>query len=151
MIDRIAALERRARRLEALVAILAVGYLVLLAWRLLPRPEMSAQKFSVRDRGGMIRAELSLGDGGTPSLRLNDAAGKARAMLLLRADGSTTLRFTDARGENRAQLLLRPDGSPLLRLSGPGDDALTEVQTVEGGAPALLLRAPDRTVRWTAP
>ena len=56
---------------------------------------LQAQRFEVVDAAGVVRAQLSLLEGGRPSLTLMDAAGKPRAWMFLNADGQPRLILTD--------------------------------------------------------
>jgi hypothetical protein len=150
--QRLLILERQSRRLTGLVALLSVGFLVVLLGQLLPgKPVHEARGFLVRDAHGTARAALTLLDDGSPALRLNGADGKVRALWLVRPDESVALRLKRPEGLTVAELMLDPDGSPHLLLGGRDGRTRTAVGVAEDGAPALLVR--DRELRrvWSAP
>ena len=100
---------------------------------------LEAEKFVLRDRDGMSRAELGIIDGasvlllndrdgkpgvalsvlpdGPRTLALLDKEGRARSVLTARTDGDSGLRLFDKNRMHRASLDVRADGRPILRLA----------------------------------
>jgi hypothetical protein len=144
-------LERRVARLGAIATMLAVGFIVLLAWQLVPRPEWRARSYALHGRDGVPRAALYLREDDTPALRLNGPDGRARAMVLVRADGSVAVRLSDAAGEHRAQLALDPAGEPALRLAGPDGRTRTSLGLAAASGPALVAHDASGRIVLRAP
>lgn len=152
LLHRVLNLERQSRRLTGLVALLSVGFVVLLLGQLLPGKQiLEARGFLVRDARGTVRAALALLDNGSPALRLNGADGKVRGLWLARPDDSVALRLKRPEGVTMTELMLDPDGNPHLLLGGRDGRTRTTVGVAGDGIPALLVR--DRELRrvWSAP
>lgn len=109
-------LERRVQRLTAAVAVLATAFALAVLWALLPRPEVQASRFMLRDARGAWRGALAIDPEGLPTLRLNDARGRAMLYGLVRADGSPRLRLADSTGRSRVVLEVSAAGQPHARL-----------------------------------
>ena len=109
-------LERRVDRLIAAVAVLAVGLVLSLLWNLLPRPQLDASRFVLRDARGRWRGSLEVDPKGLPTIRLNNAAGRATLYGVAFDDGTQRFRLGDSHGDSRLVLEVEPDGSPHLQL-----------------------------------
>jgi hypothetical protein len=135
---RVSELERKLNRLQRVTAMLAIGFGLLLVWRLLPGPEtIDAREFRLRDAQNRIRGGLMMLEDGRPVLRLNDVNGRANVMLYLDQEQGGGLRFTSA-GTHRAQLLLTRDGWPELRLADASGRTRTFVGLERSDRPAFL-------------
>lgn len=105
-------LERRVQRLTAAVAVLATGFALAVVWALVPRPEVSAARFMLRDAQGAWRGALALREDGSPTVRLNDANGRAMLYGVVLPDGTPRLRLGDSTGRSRVVLEVSPAGEP---------------------------------------
>jgi hypothetical protein len=143
------ALERRVDRLTAAVAVLAVGFALAVAWALMPRPEVNAARFMLRDGAGRWRGALALDPEGNPTVRLNDPEGRATLYGVVRADGTPRLRLGDAGGRNRIVLELSPDGSPHARLLDGNGRTGVHAWLESDGRPELEARWGGRQRRIT--
>ena len=118
---------------------------------------LQAQRFEVVDAAGVVRAQLSLLEGGRPSLTLMDTAGKPRAWMFLNADGQPRLVLTDtplfaladAQDELRTVLRLADDGSPIFELNDGTGAARTVMQLLSDGTPVILLTDTEGEILWT--
>jgi hypothetical protein len=145
-------LEQRIRRLERVVAILALGFALLIVWRILPgKPVVEAREFLMRDGKGVIRGALLMLADGRPALRLNDVNGKARAMLYLNPEAGGALRLTDLNGDQRAVLELSESGLPQLRLNDENGSVRTLVRPGAESRPAIVLIGENRKTVWSSP
>jgi hypothetical protein len=136
--DRIEALERQLKRLQRVTAVLAIGFVWLVAWRLVPGPPVSeAREFRMVDAGRRVRGAMSILDDGRPVLRLNDINGKARAMLYLDRERGGGLRFIDTDGEHRVEMFLPRSGDPEVRLNNAKGALRTRLMLANPGQPAL--------------
>ena len=122
VLQRLAHLERTVRRwqlvgssgLVAIALVLLVGATT--RKTLPPGEEVLARHVILVDRTPTVRATLTIGKGGGPSLLLFDAHGKVRAGLTLLDDGRSSLGLRDAQEQSRVIVTLEPNGSPVLRL-----------------------------------
>lgn len=137
---RLAALARRVERLTAAIAVLAVGWLLAVAWALAPRPELDAERFLLRDGAGRFRGALALDDEGCPTVRLNDPSGRAMLYGVVRADGTPRLRLGDAGGVSRIVLELEADGTPHARLCDAAGRTAAHAWLDAEGRPAIEAR-----------
>lgn len=137
------ALERRVDRLTAAVAVLAVGFALAVVWALLPRPEVSASRFMLRDDAGRWHGALALDPEGRPTVRLNDPTGRAMLYGIVRADGTPRFRLADPSGRSRVVLEMSPDGSPHAQLLDENGRTGVHAWLDPGGRPSL-------DVRWGA-
>lgn len=150
--SRLATLERRNRRLSALVGLMFLFLIVLLVWQVLPgQSVVSASTFEVRDRQGRVRAELGMRHDGTPWLRLNNEAGKARALLFMRPEGGPAFRLTDDEGRHRSEWSLAPDGTPHLDLAGDDGHTRAVLEVAPGNRAGFTIRTPTLQPGWSAP
>ena len=92
---RLASLERRVARMSALVAVLAVGLAIAVAWHFVPRPALDASRFMLRDSVGTWRGALMLREDGSPVIRLNDERSRARLYGVVTPDGRPRLRLLE--------------------------------------------------------
>jgi hypothetical protein len=144
---RIEQLERRLRRVTAICAVLAVGFVLGLSSQLLPRPALDAQRFMLRDSIGTWRGALMMREDGSPVLRLNDARGKSRLYAVVLPDGNPRLRFTDSTGTHRAILELEQHSRPQLSLLGEDGRLRARVSVDSAGhAVAELVEGGQRRV-----
>lgn len=134
------ALERRVERLTAAVAVLATGFALAVAWALVPRPELSASRFMLRDARGTWLGALALREDGSPTLRLNDASGRAIVYGVVLPDGRSRLRLGDAGGRSRIVLELSADGSPHARLLDGNGRTGVHAWLEPNGRPAMDVR-----------
>jgi hypothetical protein len=134
------ALERRVDRLTAAVAVLAVGFALAVVWALLPRPELSAARFMLRDDVGRWRGALALDPEGNPTVRLNDPDGRALLYGVVRSDGTPRLRLSDASGRNRVVLEIAVDGSPRAHLLDADGRTGVQAWLEPDGRPRLDVR-----------
>lgn len=109
-------LERRVERLTAAVAVLAVGFALSVLWNLVPRPQLDASRFVLRDAAGRWRGSLEVDPQGLPTIRLNNRAGRATLYGVAFDDGTQRFRLGDSHGDSRLVLEVSPDGSPHLQL-----------------------------------
>jgi len=121
---RVTSLERRVGRLSALVAVLAIGLAIAVAWHFVPRPALDASRFMLRDSVGTWRGALMLREDGSPVIRLNDERSRARLYGVVTPDGRPRLRLLDSTGVSRTVLELASDGTPSVRLSGADGHSL---------------------------
>ncbi len=115
--ERLAALERRVRRLGGVAAMLACGWAVMIVWNFAPRPRLDAREFAVRDADGRRRGAFMVREDGLPAFRLDDTNGNPRLYAMLRADASPVVRLTDSAWVHRATLELDPAGRPRFLLA----------------------------------
>lgn len=137
------ALERRVDRLTAAVAVLAVGFVLAVVWALLPRPEVGAARFMLRDDVGRWRGALALDPEGNPTVRLNDPDGRALLYGVVRSDGTPRFRLSDATGRSRVVLEMSADGSPRAQLLDANGRTGVQAWLDPDGRPRL-------DVRWGA-
>jgi hypothetical protein len=143
VLDRIEKLEKQNRRLFALTTALAMGFALLVAWRLLPvGTRLEGTRFTLRGAGGVDRGALEIAGDGTPQLRLNDRAGKARAMLVVRDEGDVVLRMTGRDGQHRVQLWVNPVGAPILEMSDSSGHTRIGLGLSNAGDASFTLRDP---------
>jgi hypothetical protein len=149
MEDRLAVLEAQFRRMRALGAALAAGFLLIVVWRLLPGDQViAAQRFVLIGDHRIERGALEVAGDGSTQVRLNDARGKSRASLFVRREGDVCLRLTDTVGNNRVQLWLSPDGVPHLEMNdAQGHRGVALGVAPEGAASLGLARGAGRP--WT--
>jgi hypothetical protein len=138
--DRLAVLEAQLRRMRALGAALAAGFLLIVVWRLLPgETVLGARRFVLIGERGMERGALELAADGSTQVRLNDERGKSRASLFVRRDGDVCLRLTDVAGNNRTQMWLGGDGVPHLQMSDARGHVAADLGVAPDGAASLGL------------
>ncbi len=143
MLDRIEKLERQNRRLFALTAALTMGFLLIVAWRLLPAdPSFEGTRFALRGADGVNRGAFEIAGDGTPQVRLNDTAGKARAMLFVRSEGDIVLRMTGREGQDRVQLWVNSLGTPTLQMADSTGRTRIGMGLSNAGVPSLVLNDP---------
>ncbi|HEV2105902.1 MAG TPA: hypothetical protein VGU27_09235 [Candidatus Eisenbacteria bacterium] len=145
---RLTRVERRAARLSALAALLAVGVALAALPAFLPRPTLEAREFRLLGARQSWRGSLMTRPGDdVPILRLNDARERARLLAILRDDGELRLRLADTSGVNRLVLAVDAHGSPSVALAA-ADGGTRAVLAVDGhGEPFVLLRAGGRERR----
>jgi hypothetical protein len=149
---RMAALERRLRRLHAVLVTLFVLVLTMLTYQFAPRPPVvEAREFVLRDRAGRNRAALTLLEGRFPTLRLNNENGRARAILFVRDDESAVFRLSDREGQHRVQIWTQPDGTPALGLADAGGHPLVRMGLENAGGGSLSIRDTARIERIVLP
>jgi len=112
-----AATTQAIDRLRGLVGVLAVGFVLLLAQQLTPRPQLEAQRFVLRDSARVFRGALETREDGASVIRLNDGSGRPRLYGMVPREGRPRLRFTDDTGMHRMQLELDADDRPVMRLA----------------------------------
>lgn len=144
--ERLAALERRGRRIHLAWSVIAA---VLLILALSPRQgPVEAAAFVVRDGAGRARIRIGLA-GDVPALSLYDGAGALRAALAVDAEGPIlnlfaadgAPRLVAAERAARAFVVLRDaDGAPRAAMA---------VQ--ESGEPSLYLLDADLKPIWRQP
>lgn len=118
--SRIARLERRERRMTAIVVMLLLLTLTSTAWRLLPGTgPVQANAFWLQNGTRFARAGFTLSTDGMPAVRFNNARGEAVALWSLRADGTLNFRMMDRHFTTHAELNVDPDGWPSLTLTAP--------------------------------
>jgi hypothetical protein len=143
VLDRIEKLERQNRRLFALTAALAMGLVLIVAWRLLPsEANMEARRFTLRGADGTNRGAFEIAVDGNPQVRLNDATGRARAMLLVRREGDIVLRMTGREGQDRMQLWVNSLGTPILQMADASGRTRIGLGLSNAGNASLTLRDP---------
>jgi hypothetical protein len=94
LVERIEALEREKRQLVWVgVAFVASALLLLVGTvAMMRRPKvLEAERFVLKDKGGQVRALLSLAPDGSPSLALLDAKGRDHLRLHGTIDGTSAL------------------------------------------------------------
>lgn len=148
---RLASLERRVERLYALVAVLAVGLGVAVAWHFVPRPALDASRFMLRDSAGTWRGALMLREDGSPVIRLNDERSRARLYGVVTPDGRPRLRLLDSTGTSRTVLELETNGAPSVRLSGADGHSLVHAGVDSAGSGWAEVRGPGGSREVHAP
>lgn len=150
--DRIARLERGQRRFSAVVFMLLLTVVALLAWQLYPgtRP-VEGERFVLRDKRGVRRADLTVSAQGDPMLRLNDVKGKARAALMVRSDGAVSLRLSDRDGETRVNLSVRAEGDPELALMNRDGRSAIKLAVTDDGLGTIAVRDSALHTIWSSP
>lgn len=143
MLDRIEKLERQNRRLFALTAALTMGFVLIVAWRLLPaEPSLEATRFALRGADGVDRGTFEIAGDGTPQVRLNDPAGKARALLFVRNEGEVVLRMIGRDGEERVQLWVNSLGTPVFQMADSTGRTRIGMGLSNAGDASLVLNDP---------
>jgi|SRR5208282_967076 len=171
---RLGRLERAVRRQRILITgILAVAALSVLLGATNPNKEVTAQRFVVKDGQGHVRAALSMGPAGGPSLSLYDQAGRMQADLsvildhpqlnLYRKNGNAAAEIAIGTDDNAGIWLLDHSKRErlVLQLRGDEEDAPVLKLGVEGGAnlvaavirtqPALVMLNASGSSIWQAP
>jgi hypothetical protein len=121
-LQRLAHLERTVRRWKLLgySGLVAFGLVLLVGATtrkpLPPGEEVLARHVILVDRTPTVRATLTMGQEGGPSLLLFDERGKVRLGLTLLEDGRPGLGLRDAEEHSRVLVTLEPNGSPVVRL-----------------------------------
>jgi hypothetical protein len=105
-------LERRVDRLTAAVAVLGAGLALSVAWHFVPRPQVDASRFVLRDAQGRWRGGLELDPEGNPTVRLNDERERARLFGIVTPDGRARFRLADSTGASRVVFEAEADGRP---------------------------------------
>ncbi len=113
--ERIERLEHSQRRLQLQVVGLFALVIVFALFNLTRRRTITASNF-VLETNGQVRAALSAGADGSPSLLLSDGAGRMRAALQVTAEGVPALILGDDSGHVRAVMGVPTDGVPSLVL-----------------------------------
>lgn len=150
--DRVAVLERQVRKLRRLTAVLAIGFVWLVAWRLVPGPDtVEAREFRMRDASGALRGALAILDDGRPLLRLNDVNGKARAMLYVNRERGGGLRIMDTDGERRIEMELHATGEPEMRISDPNGRTRTLIRLDQPEKPSIVVLDEGGAALWSSP
>ena len=117
---RIARLERRERRMSAIVIMLLLLTITSAAWRLLPGPgAVQTSALWLQNGTRFPRAGFYLSPEGMPAARFNNARGEAVALGSLRGDGTLNFRMMDRHFITHAELNVDPDGWPALTLTAP--------------------------------
>lgn len=118
--DRVARLERRERRMTAIVVMLLLLTVTSTLWRLLPGPApVATTAFWLQKGTRNARAGFYLSGDGMPAIRFSNERGEALALWSLRGDGTLDFRMSDASLAPRIEMNVDPDGWPSLMLSGP--------------------------------
>lgn len=134
--DRIARLERRERRMTAIVVMLLLLTITSTLWRLLPGAgPVQASAFWLQDKTRFPRAGFYLSPQGMPAIRFNNGRGEAVALWAQREDGTQNLRLMDQHFVTHAELNVDPDGWPSLTLTAP--DRRTARLWFDGGIARL--------------
>ncbi len=144
-------LERQVGRLAAVVAVLAVGFALAVTWALLPKPEVQASRFELRDARGQRRGALAIDPEGNPTLRLDDARGRAMLYGIVRADGTPRLRLADSTGTSRIVLEMDAGGEPHVQLLDRGGRTGAHAWIDGTGRPVLDVRWRGTRRRVTLP
>jgi hypothetical protein len=118
---RVARLERRERRMTAIVVMLLLLTVTSTLWHLLPGAGViEAGAISLQGKGSRFpRAAFYLGPDGLPVVRFNNARGEAIALWSLRGDGTSSFRLSDEHFITRIELNVDPAGWPSFALSAP--------------------------------
>lgn len=138
---RLAALERRQRRLEAVGATL----LILLASALLgftcaqdAKPEeVQARSFRLVDGTGKVRGEWTLREDGNPSFALLDADQRKRYEIVLKGDEQLFVRMRDRKDVARITHIVDGDHAHLL-LTDRHQKPRVQMAVARSGAPSLV-------------
>jgi hypothetical protein len=118
--DRIARLERRERRMTAIVVMLLLLTITSTAWHLLPGTSgLQTSALALQNGTRFPRAAFSLSPAGMPAIRFNNGRGEALALWSLREDGTLNFRMSDAHFTDHVDLNVDPDGWPSLTLTAP--------------------------------
>lgn len=118
--DRIARLERRERRMTAIVVMLLLLTVTSTVWHLLPGTgAVQANAFWLQNGTRFPRAGFYLSPDGMPALRFNNGRGEALSLWSLREDGTLNFRMSDAHFTTHLELNMDPDGWPTLTLTAP--------------------------------
>jgi hypothetical protein len=155
LLRRMDLLERRSKRLFALMVVVALLCAAILTWQFMPLDStIDARGFILRDSNWQARAELKVRRDNSPVLRLNNRGGTAAAMLAVRDDGAVALRLYDTTEQERAEVRLDEHGIPAFTLTGANGRSrmtLTAEETDQPGGETIVLR--DRMGRrvWSAP
>ena len=139
-------LERRVERLTAAVAVLATGFALTVVWALVPREELTASHFTLRDAKGAWRGALEIRDDGSPIIRLNDSTGRAMLYGAVLPNGTPRFRLSDAEGRSRLVLEMWPGGVPHAQLLDANGRTGVDAWLEPDGRPELNLRW-GKTVR----
>ena len=117
---RVARLERRERRMTAIVVMLLLLTITSTLWRLLPgATPVQASAVWLQNGTPFPRAGFYLSPEGMPAARFNNARGEAVALWSLRGDGTVNFRMMDQHFITHAELNVDPDGWPSLTLTAP--------------------------------
>lgn len=133
-------LESRVQRLTAAVAVLATGYALIVVWALLPRTELTASHFTLRDARGAWRGALELRDDGSPIFRLNDSTGRAMLYGAVLPNGTPRFRLADPEGRSRIVLEMYPGGVPHAQLLDANGRSGVDAWLEPDGRPELNVR-----------
>ena len=142
---RLAALERRQRRVQQAGVLLVIGLAALALVGQAPAPgpagpkTVEAETFIVRDRAGRARAAMSIGLDDKPGIALADARGKIRLWLTVATDGAPEMKFYDIDEVVRASLSLDASGMPHLTLADKRGNARARLELGAEAAPSLAL------------
>lgn len=149
--QRLDRLERLNRRLSGIAGMLVAGFVLLLMWQLMPRPEIEAQRFMLRDQQGRWRGALMVSSDGSPVLRLNGRDAKPRFFAVAPFEGGVRLRLTDSLGYHRAQLdVAASNGTAFLRLNAADGSRHAEIAVARNGyAYTSLLDTAGTRIPWT--
>ena len=139
-------LERRIDRLTAAVAVLAVGFVLIIVWALVPRRELTASHFTLRDDKGARRGALEIRGDGSPIFRLNDSTGRAMLYGAVQPNGAPRFRLADSRGFSRIVLEMHPGDMPHAQLLDENGRTGVDAWLEPNGRPGLNLRW-GKTVR----
>lgn len=144
--------ERENRRLKkAGVVALAVIAAVVLMGQVKAKKVVEAEKFVLRNNGGIIRAMLSVRENhNLANLAFFDEAGSIRIALGAGGDGpSSFFGFYDQGGKNRVSLLLNPDVGPILKFRDEKERDRAELRIKDGASMYFYNKAGK--VIWSAP
>ncbi len=118
--DRVSRLERRERRMTAIVVMLLLLTVTSTLWRLLPGPAPIATSALWLQKGTPnARAGFYLSADGMPAIRFSNGRGEALALWSLRGDGTLSFRMSDASLAPRIEMNVDPEGWPSLTLTAP--------------------------------
>lgn len=99
--------------------------------------EQAENRFILRDRKGLVRAELRVKARGRRELSLYDKQGNRRGGMTVRADGTTTLSLYGPAGETRVFLTKNADWPANLFLYGSDSERRVELAVPEDAVAGL--------------
>jgi hypothetical protein len=143
LLERIAVLERRVRRLRrggAAAVVLALSALTLGASSSGPPASLRAREFVLVDANDQPRAVLGFRSDGAPRLNLLADDGRSRARLELLKDDSPGLVFSDRDARDIASFGATSDGSSTLSLKNADGHRRAELSLLTTGAATLAFR-----------
>jgi hypothetical protein len=162
LIERITRLEQQQAELRSANhrLRLAMGALLLFAgagvlMAQMPGPAQSesyeAEQFVLRDRAGIVRGAMGIGENGTVGINLNDAKGATRISIDLSAGGAPGIDLYDQSGKERETIALGPAGTPGVGLYDQNGQLRTALDIPAAATPGLAFYHPDGKPAWGAP